>query len=204
MSIICSHEGVLDPVRFYVGYCRLPSDGMRKRDPARGRDSARIVVRLSDAMANNLTLTCQPIGGRRLRALPLITTLLFFARADGAASFVPPRRPAAVAMSPSRSPPIGASAGAGGAPRAIHPGGGFFGLDDFEDDCDTTTSEIVDYGGGGAIDPSRSLDRNDRRLFLSSLFASSLPLGFVTPSPAFAAAKGAAEYDLEYYMRDLL
>jgi len=90
--------------------------------------------------------------------------------------------------------------------RTIHPDGGSSGLEDFDDDGDTTTSEIVDYGGGGgATDHSHSIDRNDRRLFLSSLFASSLPLGFfTTPSPAFAAAKGAAEYDLEYYMRDLL
>jgi hypothetical protein len=143
-------------------------------------------------------------------ALPLATTLLFLAWADCvAASFVPPKlRPAVVAMmSSSRSlPPIGASAGAGVPRRTIHPDGGSFGLEDFDDDGDTTTSEIVDYGGGGgATDHSRSIDRNDRRLFLSSLFASSLPLGFfMTPSPAFAAAKGAAEYDLEYYMRNLL
>ena len=175
-----------------------------------------LVMRLSGwrmpaRSANNLPPTCRPIGGRRLRAaLPLTTTLLFLAWADCvAASFVPPKlRPAVVAMmSSSRSlPPIGASAGAGVPRRTIHPDGGSFGLEDFDDNGDTTTSEIVDYGGGGgATDHSRSIDRNDRRLFLSSLFASSLPLGFfMTPSPAFAAAKGAAEYDLEYYMRDLL
>ena len=49
-----------------------------------------------------------------------------------------------------------------------------------------------------------SIDGNDdehRRLFLSSMIAASTVLG--TSSPAYAA-KGAAEYDFEYYMRDLL
>lgn len=50
-----------------------------------------------------------------------------------------------------------------------------------------------------------SIDVNDehsnRRLFLSSMIAASTVLG--TSSPAYAA-KGAAEYDFEYYMRDLL
>ncbi|KAL3827011.1 hypothetical protein ACHAXA_000075 [Cyclostephanos tholiformis] len=57
--------------------------------------------------------------------------------------------------------------------------------------------DIVD--SGGVTGNSRMLDHNDRRFFLSSLLAS--PLLGVTP--AFAV-KGAAEYDLEYYMRDLL
>mmetsp|Transcript_20463 Transcript_20463/g.44421 ORF Transcript_20463/g.44421 Transcript_20463/m.44421 type:complete len:402 (-) Transcript_20463:484-1689(-) len=52
---------------------------------------------------------------------------------------------------------------------------------------DDGTSEMIDCGG--------------RRLFLSSLAASSALLGLPV-SPAYAA-KGAAEYDLEYYMRDL-
>ena len=50
-----------------------------------------------------------------------------------------------------------------------------------------------------------SIDGNDehsnRRLFLSSMIAASTVLG--TSSPAYAV-KGAAEYDFEYYMRDLL
>ena len=50
-----------------------------------------------------------------------------------------------------------------------------------------------------------SIDGNDehsnRRLFLSSMIAASTVLGI--SSPAYAA-KGAAEYDFEYYMRDLL
>jgi hypothetical protein len=155
------------------------------------------------AMANNLQPIRRPIGGRRLRALPLTTTLLSFAWADGVASFVPPKRPALVMTSSSHNiPPIGVYAGTD-APITIHPGGVSFGLD-FDGDGDATISEIIDYGGGGATGHSRSLDRSDRRLFLSSLFASSLPFGAMAPSPAFAAAKGAAEYDLEYYMRDLL
>lgn len=42
-----------------------------------------------------------------------------------------------------------------------------------------------------------------RRLFLLSSVSFSSLLGVTVASPAFAA-KGAAEYDLEYYMRDLL
>ena len=43
---------------------------------------------------------------------------------------------------------------------------------------------------------------SNRRLFLSSMIASTM-LGI--SSPAYASkAKGAAEYDFEYYMRDLL
>ena len=51
-----------------------------------------------------------------------------------------------------------------------------------------------------------SIDGNDehsnRRLFLSSMTAASTVLLGIS-SPAYAA-KGAAEYDFEYYMRDLL
>ena len=124
-------------------------------------------------MANNLQSIGRP--GGRLR--PLLLTTLYFTQTDDVASFVPPKRAV--------SPPSHI--------KAIRSGG--FGFD-----FDGDTAEIVDYGG--VNDRSRSLDYNDRRSFLSSLFASSL-LGVTAPSPAFAA-KGAAEYDLEYYMRDLL
>ena len=46
-----------------------------------------------------------------------------------------------------------------------------------------------------------SEDAGNRRLLLSSMLSASTIL---SASPPVYAAKGAAEYDLEYYMRDLL
>lgn len=52
---------------------------------------------------------------------------------------------------------------------------------------------------------SRLLDApNERRLFLLSSVSVSTLLGVIAVGPPAFAAKGAAEYDLEYYMRDLL
>jgi hypothetical protein len=52
---------------------------------------------------------------------------------------------------------------------------------------------------------SRLLDApNERRLFLLSSVSVSSFLGVTAVGPPAFAAKGAAEYDLEYYMRDLL
>lgn len=48
-----------------------------------------------------------------------------------------------------------------------------------------------------------SEDAGNRRLLLSSMLSASTIMGASSPSPVYAA-KGAAEYDLEYYMRDLL
>jgi len=68
---------------------------------------------------------------------------------------------------------------------------------------------LNDGGGDGMNKIHLSLYREDnddtnnnrRRIFLSSMLATSTTI-LVGSSPAYAA-KGAAEYDLEYYMRDL-
>jgi len=61
---------------------------------------------------------------------------------------------------------------------------------------------IIDFAD---MNYSRLLDApNKRRLFLLSLVPVSSLLGVTAVGPPAFAAKGAAEYDLEYYMRDLL
>jgi hypothetical protein len=66
---------------------------------------------------------------------------------------------------------------------------------------DTKEKNIIDCADRNY---SRLLDApNERRLFLLSSVSVSL-LGVTTVGPPAFAAKGAAEYDLEYYMRDLL
>jgi len=69
---------------------------------------------------------------------------------------------------------------------------------------DSTGYEGVALAAIGNDETATSLHGSNRRSFLSSMLAPSAVLGLATSSPSPAwAAKGAAEYDLEYYMRDL-
>ena len=163
---------------------RPPSD----LDVVRDREGGR-----SESERGRGTTTSETIpsirrpGGSHRRSV-LVTTLLL-SRVDRVASFVTAK---CTGISSPDLPILNGSAG-GVAPktRTVRSNGSCFYLDD-------DTSDIVDdCGVTGTI--SRSHHQNDRRFFLSSLLASSL-LG-ATPANA---AKGAAEYDLEYYMRDLL
>lgn len=66
-------------------------------------------------------------------------------------------------------------------------------------DGGTKSNKIIhDYDVGNVI---FSEDLGKRRLLLSSMLSATTVLGASLP---VYAAKGAAEYDFEYYMRDLL
>ena len=69
-------------------------------------------------------------------------------------------------------------------------------------DDDSKKKNIIDFAD---MNYSRLLDApNKRRLILLSSVPVSSLLGVTAVGPPAFAAKGAAEYDLEYYMRDLL
>ena len=69
-------------------------------------------------------------------------------------------------------------------------------------DDDSKKKNIIDFAD---MNYSRLLDApNKRRMFLLSSVPVSSLLGVTAVGPPAFAAKGAAEYDLEYYMRDLL
>lgn len=143
-------------------------------------------------------------GGRRNpRQLLPLTTLLLFVRANRVSSFVSAKCRCAGTSSTTYVPLLDESAGcAGGTARTkntIRFHG--FGPDDLDDDA---SADIVEDGGLATtrdiISRSRYHRDGNRRSFLSSLPLASSLLG---ANPAYAA-RGAAEYDLEYYVRDLL